>query len=63
MQGIGFRPTALRLANELGIGGEVKNSGGNVSIVASAKKEALDKFIQCLTAIFEIEKYDECAVG
>ena len=43
MQGIGFRPTALRLANELGIGGEVKNSGGNVSIVASAKKEALDK--------------------
>lgn len=62
MQGIGFRPTALRLANEFDIKGEVKNSGGNVTIVANAENEALDNFIQCLTAIFEIEKYEKCAV-
>lgn len=35
----------------------MKNSGGNVTIIANAKKEALDTFFQRLVAIFKIESY------
>lgn len=44
----------MRLANELKICGEVKNSGGNVTIIAQGKKEALDNYIQRLDAMFNI---------
>lgn len=57
VQGIGFRPSALRIAGELGIKGEVKNSGGNVKIIISGDIEALDKFVQRLVCLFEIKNY------
>lgn len=44
----------MRLANELKICGEVKNSGGNVTIIAQGKKEALDEYIQRLDTMFNI---------
>lgn len=44
----------MRLANELNIKGEVKNSGGNVTIIAQGKREALDDFIQRLDTMFNI---------
>lgn len=47
----------MRLAIELGIKGEVKNSGGNVSIIAQGEQRALDDFIQRLNAIFSITAY------
>ena len=56
---MGFRPTALRLANELNITGEVKNSGGNVQIIAQGENKALVEFIRRLIDIFKIESLKE----
>lgn len=47
----------MRLANELGIKGDVKNSGGNVTITAQANEKALDNFVQRLVAMFDIKDY------
>lgn len=64
VQGIGFRPTAQRLALSLGITGQVKNSGGSVEVIISGNKEALDCFVQRLIDIFEIKNYtDKTAVS
>ena len=57
VQGIGFRPCALRLALELGINGQVKNSGGNAELIICANEQALDEFVQRLVSIFEIKDY------
>ena len=56
---MGFRPTALRLANELNITGEVKNSGGNVQIIAQGENKALVEFSRRLIDIFKIESLNE----
>lgn len=48
VQGVGYRPFAARLAEELSISGTVKNSGGIVVILASGRKEALLQFIHRL---------------
>lgn len=57
VQGIGFRPTARRIALELGIKGQVKNSGGNVEVIISGKPQALDTFVRRLVDVFEIKNY------
>ncbi|WP_288527477.1 carbamoyltransferase HypF [uncultured Eubacterium sp.] len=59
VQGIGFRPTALRLAQELDIKGEVKNTGGNVEIIAQAENEALEEFIRRLIGLFNIKSFNQ----
>ncbi len=59
VQGIGFRPTAQRLAKELGIKGSVQNSGGNVLLIISSDKQALDNYVQRLIAMFEIKSYTD----
>ncbi len=59
VQGIGFRPTARRIAIDLGITGQVKNSGGNVKIVIQGNEQALEEFIQRLVALFEIKSYQQ----
>lgn len=59
VQGIGFRPTALRIAQELGIKGQVKNTGGNAEIIICADKQALDEFVRRLVSIFEIRSFTE----
>lgn len=57
VQGIGFRPTAKRIAVEMGINGSVKNSGGNVEIIISADTQALDSYVRRLVDLFEIKNY------
>ncbi len=57
VQGIGFRPAALRIANDLGIRGQVKNCGGNVEIIITGNNEAADSFIRRLACMFEIKSY------
>lgn len=47
----------MRLAKELDIMGEVKNSGGNVTIIAQGNQKALDTFVQRLNAMFKITEY------
>ncbi len=49
VQGVGYRPFVVRLANKLNIKGTVMNSGGIVRIVAFGKNEAMNKFICGLT--------------
>lgn len=39
------------------IKGEVKNSGGNVTIIAQANEKALDNFVRRLVAMFDINDY------
>ena len=48
VQGVGFRPFVWRLAQRLGITGDVSNVGDCVSIRAAAPPEALDAFAAAL---------------
>ena len=48
VQGMGFRPTALRLATELGITGTVCNTGGRVTLTATGEGAALTAFAKRL---------------
>lgn len=57
VQGIGFRPAAQRTAKDLGIKGQVKNTGGNVSLIISGSKQALDEYVRRLIALFNIKEY------
>ena len=57
VQGIGFRPAALRLAKELNLKGEVKNSGGNVTIILQGADTAPDVFVRRLVSMFSIKEY------
>jgi len=45
VQGVGFRPFVNRLAQEIGIVGQVKNDGGIVNITATGDKQALESFL------------------
>lgn len=73
VQGVGFRPFVLRLAQEENITGYVKNKGALVEIIAQGSERALKIFFQRLTCclpngaeiwntdkqlIFESKKYD-----
>jgi len=49
VQGVGYRPFVARLAKELGITGTVKNSGGNVHILAQGDEKALGSFVRALS--------------
>lgn len=55
VQGVGFRYSTLRIANEFGVSGWVRNlSNGGVEVFAAhAEKDALDRFIAKLRATFE----------
>ena len=52
VQGMGFRPTALRLATELGITGTVCNTGGRVTLTATGESAALTAFAKRLCRAF-----------
>ncbi len=53
VQGVGFRFTAERLAQESGIVGWVRNlSDGRVELVAEASEETLKDFLTQLSSIF-----------
>lgn len=49
VQGVGFRPFVLRLAQEENITGYVKNKGALVEIIAQGSEQALKIFFQRLT--------------
>lgn len=59
VQGVGFRPSAQRLALEYNIGGQIKNSGGSVELIISAEPQTLDKYIRRLVSAFEIKSYEK----
>ncbi len=48
VQGVGFRPTVSRLADEAGIAGSVSNRGSYVEIIAQGEPERIDHFLQSL---------------
>ncbi len=48
VQGVGFRPTVFKLANQLAIKGRVLNDGDGVSIEAFAPKSTLTAFVQAI---------------
>lgn len=58
VQGMGFRPTALRLATELGITGTVCNTGGRVTLTATGEDAALTAFAKRLCRAFSIYQYE-----
>ena len=58
VQGMGFRPTALRLATELGITGTVCNTGGRVTLTATGEGTALTAFAKRLCRAFSIYQYE-----
>ena len=45
VQGVGFRPHALRAARALGLTGFVKNSGGRVTLEAQGSASALERLV------------------
>jgi hydrogenase maturation protein HypF len=50
VQGVGFRPFVHELASRLGLGGFVRNRGGDVQIELEGATEALDRFFGELTS-------------
>ena len=46
VQGIGYRPYIARLAEKLNLAGEVRNTGGIVTILAAGSSSAVDSFVQ-----------------
>ncbi|MCD8086589.1 MAG: carbamoyltransferase HypF [Clostridiales bacterium] len=48
VQGVGFRPFVARLAEEMGIGGIVRNRGGIVTAEVTAEQAVLDRFVERL---------------
>lgn len=66
VQGVGFRPYVLRLAQEAKVSGYVKNKGAMVEILAQGEKAALENFSQrlacCLPQGAEIWNVQEIAV-
>ncbi|HQS09281.1 MAG TPA: acylphosphatase, partial [Xanthobacteraceae bacterium] len=48
VQGVGFRPFVWRLAQRLGLFGEVRNAGDAVFIHAGGTREALAGFVSAL---------------
>jgi hydrogenase maturation protein HypF len=50
IQGVGFRPFVCTLANELGIGGSVRNQGGQVEIVAHGDQRLTALFLRRVMA-------------
>ena len=46
VQGIGYRPFIARLAEKLNLVGEVRNTGGVVTILAAGSASAVDAFLQ-----------------
>ncbi len=58
VQGVGFRPFTVKLAESLGVTGTVKNSGGMVDITACGGKTQLNAFISRLF----VEKPAQAAV-
>lgn len=57
VQGVGFRPFAKRLADDLGLTGCVRNTGGIVLIYITGDKKTLDEYVRRLTS-----NTPECAV-
>jgi hydrogenase maturation protein HypF len=49
VQGVGFRPTVWRLAEECDIRGSVLNNGDGVEIIAQGKAVDLERFIQAIS--------------
>lgn len=50
VQGVGFRPFVAGLADEIGLDGNVRNSGGIVHITAAGEEGRLDEFIKRLSS-------------
>ena len=50
VQGVGFRPHAWRLADELALGGWVSNTAEGVLIEVEGRAEAIEAFVRALRA-------------
>jgi hydrogenase maturation protein HypF len=50
VQGVGFRPWAARLARELALGGEVRNTGEGVRLRLEGDRAAVERFCAALAA-------------
>jgi hydrogenase maturation protein HypF len=48
VQGVGFRPTVYRLANELGLRGDVRNDGAGVLVHIAGRAEVMEQFVRRL---------------
>ena len=48
VQGVGFRPTVWRLANELGLTGDVRNDASGVHIRLGGAEPAIERFLERL---------------
>jgi hydrogenase maturation protein HypF len=45
VQGVGFRPFCAKLAQQMGLGGTVRNTSDGVEIILRGKREDVDKYI------------------
>jgi acylphosphatase len=60
VQGVGFRATAKRMADEFQLTGYVKNlPNGSVELVAQGSKDTLEQFLSALRKRFKIHEVAE----
>ena len=64
VQGVGFRPTAYRVAKAMGLKGYVRNNGSNVEVVVDGKpQEFVEAFRKALPPLARIEKVETEQIG
>lgn len=64
VQGVGFRPTAYRVARALGCRGYVRNNGSNVEVIIDGDADRfIDAFKKALPPLARIEKVEKDGVS
>lgn len=63
VQGVGFRPFAMRAAREHRILGHVKNCGGYVEVLAEGQEDDLRLFYRDLSSFFGVLRIEEMEAG
>lgn len=66
VQGVGFRPAVARLANELSLAGQVRNTGSGVEILVEGLSAAIDRFLQRLRidapSLAQVANFEVCQI-
>lgn len=63
VQGVGFRPAIVKIANDLGLAGSVRNTGSNVEVIVDSRHDDFIRAVKAnlppLARVDKIEEFDD----